>query len=215
MRSDSTDTAQDASTYPTTEKQVQENIKRNKKNDVIDDKRSNNGLSTGSEDGRSTSVGRDQDSNASLESDTDDDASGGDEEIEDWIEYIERSTHEAEEKMKRFAKGLLSLFIILVDRIRYGPFWIVILQDCSIVCSSRYRNKIDNTALRYRDRINPHNQVAQQQAQGWICVQGQKQTRNSVLFHTIDSEHKPPDLLDLEPRCVHRAGLRQDSVHSS
>ena len=102
MKSDSVDTTQDASTYPTSEKQVQECTKKNKENVVTDDKRSNNGLSTGSEDGRSTSVGRDQDSNASLQSDTDDDASGADEEIEDWIEYIKRSTHEAEEKMKRF-----------------------------------------------------------------------------------------------------------------
>ena len=74
---------------------------------MTDDERSNNGLSTGSEDGKSASVVRDQFSNASLESDTEDERSGADDEIEDWIEYIKKSTHEAEEK-KNFKK----------------PFWI-------------------------------------------------------------------------------------------
>ena len=46
------------------------------------------------------SVSRDQDSNASLESDVDDEMSGADEEIEDCVEYIKGSTHEAEDKMK-------------------------------------------------------------------------------------------------------------------
>ena len=57
-------------------------------------------------------------------------------------------------KNMKSAKGLLSLFIILLDRVRCCPFWILILQDCSIVHSSRYRNKIDNTARRYRDKID-------------------------------------------------------------
>ena len=84
-----------------------------------------------------------------------------------------------------------------MDRIRYCPFWILILQDCSIDHSSRYRDKIDNTAKRYRDRIDPHNQVTQQQARGWICVQGQKQTQ-TVCFSTRETaKHKSPDLLDL------------------
>ena len=76
------DPTQDASTYPTNEKEVQACKKRtNREDGVTDDERSNTGLFIGSENGKSTGVGRDQDSNASLESDTDDETSGADEEI--------------------------------------------------------------------------------------------------------------------------------------
>ena len=53
-------------------------------------------------DAKSTSVGRDQANNASLESNTDDDTSGANENLEEWMEHIKRSAHEAEEKMKTF-----------------------------------------------------------------------------------------------------------------
>ena len=46
------------------------------------------------------SVRRDQDSNASLESDIDDEMGGADEEIEDCVKDIKGSTHEADDKMK-------------------------------------------------------------------------------------------------------------------
>ena len=86
-----------------------------------------------------------------------------------------------------------------MDRIRYCLFWILIPQGCSIVHSSRYHDKIDNTARRYRDRIDPHNQVTQQQARGWICVQGQKHTQTA----RDTAKHKSPDLLDLsDDACI-------------
>ena len=47
-----------------------------------------------------------------------------------------------------------------------------------------------------------------------MCARTETNT-NSVLFHTRHAKHSSPDTLGLEPRCVHPAGLRQDSVHSS
>ena len=67
---------------------------------MADDERSNTGSSTEEEDGKSTCVGRDKDSNVSLDSDTEYDTSGSDEELEDWIEYVKRSTRESTKKKK-------------------------------------------------------------------------------------------------------------------
>ena len=76
--------------------------KAGQEKDATDDERSNTGLSTESEDANSRSVGRGQDSNASLASDTDDDMNGAEQDKKDWMEHIKRSAHEAEEKMKTF-----------------------------------------------------------------------------------------------------------------
>ena len=85
-----------------------------------------------------------------------------------------------------------------MDRIRYCPFWILILQDCSIVHSSRYRNKIDNTVRRYRDkidntartyrdRINPHNRVTQTAGTRMdMCAMTETNTK-TACFSTRDT----------------------------
>ena len=74
------------------------NKKANEGEDIRDDEE-DEGV-TGSSDEHSTSDGQDQDSSISSEHDTEKGSSQDEEEQEDWIEYIKRSTKKAGEKMQ-------------------------------------------------------------------------------------------------------------------
>ena len=97
------------------------------------------------------------------------------------------------------AKGLTSLFIILVDRFRHSPFWILILQGYLIAHSSGYHDRIDNTARRYRERIDPHNQVTQQQEpRKDMCARTKDKHQTACSSHTRLGKHNSLDLLELK-----------------
>ena len=94
-RKDETDdTTQDAQTHYSNEEEIQD--QRSKKDIEGTDVKTNE--RSGSGEGDSTKVGQDQDSSISFENDTESNASQTDEEEEDWIDYIKRSTREVEEK---------------------------------------------------------------------------------------------------------------------
>ena len=67
---------------------------------MTDDERSQQNTTADSDERNSTSTGCDQDSNVSFQSDQDDDMDSAEAEEEDWIEYIKRSTRDAEDKMR-------------------------------------------------------------------------------------------------------------------
>ena len=67
------------------------------KKDTKDHARSEAEPDRESEEGKSRSAGHDQDSSVSRESDTDDHTSRIEDDEEDWIDYIKRTTREAEE----------------------------------------------------------------------------------------------------------------------
>ena len=69
---------------------------------MTDDDRNDNGPPTESAGEKRTSIGHDQDSSVSLESDTDDNTSQGEDEEEDWTDFIIRSTRETGERMWTF-----------------------------------------------------------------------------------------------------------------
>ena len=97
-RKDETDdTTQDAQTQYSNEEEIQ--YQTSKKD--IDGTGVKTNERSGSGEGDSTTVGQDQDSSISFENDTESNASQTDEEEEDWIDYIKRSTREAEEKNRR------------------------------------------------------------------------------------------------------------------
>ena len=68
--------------------------------DMKDDERSENGQTTESVEERSTSIGHDQDSSVSFESDTEDNTSQAEDDEDDWIDYIKRSTKRSRRTMR-------------------------------------------------------------------------------------------------------------------
>ena len=100
-KNDTIGATQNAPSHHTNQKKIQKKawntkVKISKELDNIDSSCTDDE----SEDGKSSVSHSDQDSNVSFESDEDEEIDAVEIEEEDWVDYIERSTNEAMEKME-------------------------------------------------------------------------------------------------------------------